>query len=61
MSGWVRNRLDGSVEALISGPAEVVDGMLEAFRVGPPASKVEDVTTEPAEIPGDGFRTLPTA
>jgi hypothetical protein len=35
--------------------------MLKAFRVGPPSSEVEDVVTEPAEMPEDGFRMLPTA
>jgi acylphosphatase len=61
LSGWVRNRRDGSVEAVIAGPDEAVDEMLKAFRVGPPASEVEDVIVEPAEMPDDGFRMLPTA
>lgn len=61
LSGWVRNRRDGSVEAVIAGPDEAIDEMLKAFRVGPPASEVEDVIVELAEIPDDGFRMLPTA
>ena len=62
LSGWVRNRRDGSVEALIAGPDDVVDEMLAAFRSGPPASEVEDVIVEPAEMPSEaGFRTLPSA
>jgi len=62
LSGWVRNRRDGSVEALISGPAEKVDEMLAYFWQGPSASRVERVESEPASFPMQlGFRTLPTA
>lgn len=61
LDGWVRNRRDGSVEALIAGDGAAVDGMLAAFRVGPPASVVETVTSEAAEVPAErGFRTLRT-
>jgi acylphosphatase len=62
LSGWVRNRTDGTVEALFSGPAERVDDMLAACRQGPPAAWVEnvliDATAAPPAIPG--FRQLPT-
>jgi acylphosphatase len=62
LSGWVRNRRDGSVEALISGPSEKVDEMLAYFWQGPSASRVERVESEAAEFPMQpGFRTLPTA
>ena len=62
LSGWVRNRRDGSVEALISGPDEKVSDMLGYFWQGPPASRVERVEAEPATEPMQlGFRTLPTA
>ena len=62
LSGWVRNRRDGSVEALIAGPPDKVDEMLAYFWQGPPASRVERVESEPAEHPMQlGFRTLPTA
>jgi acylphosphatase len=61
LRGWVRNRTDGSVEALIAGPESVVDEMLAAFRVGPRMADVEDVSVVPADDPGGiGFRTLPT-
>jgi acylphosphatase len=61
LNGWVRNKRDGSVEALFSGdPANVAD-MLTACREGPPLAIVNAVdlteTTEPA---GRGFRVLPT-
>ena len=41
LSGWVRNRRDGTVEAVISGPPQQVDAMLEAFWEG---SDLSDVT-----------------
>ena len=61
LSGWVRNRQDGSVEALFSGPARVVADMMEACWAGPPAARVSKVTPVPDAPPQDrGFRTLPT-
>ncbi len=61
LDGWVRNRRDGTVEALISGPATAVDAMLEACWQGPTAARVSAVTPKPAEAPpGSGFRALPT-
>lgn len=61
LSGWVRNRRDGSVEAVIAGDDGAVDLMLAALRTGPPASEVDDVVAEPAAMPEPGFRVLPTA
>jgi acylphosphatase len=58
LAGWVRNEPDGSVRALLVGPAAEVARMLEALRQGPRGASVSDVTTEPA-APGDhpsGFR-----
>ncbi|MEZ5933435.1 MAG: acylphosphatase [Alphaproteobacteria bacterium] len=40
LDGWVRNRDDGSVEAVVAGPAGKVDAMIERCRQGPPAAKV---------------------
>jgi acylphosphatase len=44
----VRNRRDGSVEAVFSGPADAVEEMLERCRQGPPAARVDrlDITEE---------------
>ncbi len=59
LSGHVRNRADGAVEALFSGPDAAVDAMVEACREGPAAARVADVAVRPAEAPpGDGFRIL---
>jgi acylphosphatase len=43
LNGWVRNRRDGSVEALVSGAASEVDDLIEACRQGPPAARVTDI------------------
>jgi len=43
LEGWVRNRRDGTVEALFAGPHAVVEAMLEACRQGPPGAHVEAV------------------
>jgi acylphosphatase len=43
LAGWVRNRRDGSVEAVFAGSAEEVAGMIEACRRGPPGSRVTAV------------------
>lgn len=43
LTGWVRNRRDGSVEAVISGEPELVADMVELCRRGPPAAQVSDV------------------
>ncbi len=41
--GWVRNRRDGSVEALVSGPLEAVDALLLWAQRGPAMARVESV------------------
>ena len=57
LSGWVRNRADGAVEAVVSGPVEAVETLLAECRHGPPAARVDDVTVEPAEpVDATGFR-----
>jgi acylphosphatase len=61
LRGWVRNRGDGSVEALFAGPQATVEAMIEACRSGPPSARVDSVQRFPAEDDGaPGFRQLPT-
>ncbi len=61
LSGWVRNRADGTVEALFAGPAAAVDRMLAACQDGPPAARVSGITQSAADDPGDGvFEQRPT-
>ncbi|WP_417789936.1 acylphosphatase [Terasakiella pusilla] len=56
LNGWVRNRLDGSVEALVSGQAGNVDELTKRCRDGPSAAKVDSVTvTERTETLPTGF------
>jgi acylphosphatase len=49
VSGWVRNRLDGSVEALLQGPAARVEALIAWARTGPPAARVDEVQVEARE------------
>ncbi|CAN1721299.1 Acylphosphatase [Hyphomicrobium sp. 1Nfss2.1] len=49
LRGWVRNRLDGSVEAVLQGPDAAVEEILALCRSGPPAARVDRV-----EILGEG-------
>jgi len=61
LRGWVRNRRDGSVEALFSGPAAIVGDMIEACWKGPPAARVEAVEqVSVTAFTGTGFDTLMT-
>ena len=66
LDGWVRNCVDGTVEAVFVGPATDVDGVLSACRVGPPAALVghADVANISAEeasaLIGRGFTTRRT-
>jgi acylphosphatase len=48
LKGWVRNRRDGSVEAVFSGPAPAVEDMLAVCKRGPRSSRVDRVDVEPA-------------
>jgi acylphosphatase len=68
LSGWVRNRRDGSVEAVFAGPAKSVDGMIAACRIGPLSGHVDaldqrDGSDDDLKLvrPGDLFSALPTA
>jgi acylphosphatase len=61
LCGWVRNRSDGSVEALFIGPEALVADMVEACRRGPPAARVSNVVETPAQDDGSqGFRQRAT-
>jgi acylphosphatase len=67
LSGWVRNRRDGSVEAVFSGPADAITAMIAACRRGPSSARVDAVQDEAANPDmlnlreaGDRFSVLPT-
>jgi acylphosphatase len=60
--GWVRNRRDGSVEALAHGPAGALESLIAWARRGPPLARVSEVRVqEGGPAPEAGFRRLPTA
>ena len=60
ISGWVRNRRDGSVEAMFSGPPEDVAALIELCQNGPPGARVDavNVIAEGGEVT-EGFSILP--
>ncbi len=61
LDGFVRNRKDGSVEALVTGPGEQIEALIILCHKGPPASHVDKVEiTEAQGVVEKGFRHLPT-
>ncbi|XP_073007519.1 uncharacterized protein [Typha latifolia] len=65
INGWVRNRRDGSVEAVFSGESDAVNEMVERrCRLGPPAAAVTAVNAFPSDEavvePRQGFQCKPT-
>jgi len=62
VDGWVRNRADGSVEALLAGSETAVRALLERCHEGPELARVTSIEELPAtDRPQSGFRQLPTA
>ena len=68
LQGWVRNRRDGSVEAVFVGPERAVLAVIELCRQGPPGARVETIDqgeTSPADLAlrrrGEAFSVLGTA
>jgi acylphosphatase len=67
LQGWVRNRRDGSVEALFEGADDIVAGMIASCRHGPSSARVDDIAEETANVdtlrlrhPSQVFSVLPT-
>jgi acylphosphatase len=62
ISGWVRNRRDGTVEALVQGDPQAVAAIIEWCRRGPPAAEVTGVEVIESELEQvAGFALRPTA
>ena len=64
LGGWVRNRLDGSVEVMLLGPADAVSRLQAWLAEGPPLARVDRVTATalpPPELPLRRFDRRPTA
>jgi acylphosphatase len=63
LKGWVRNRRDGSVEALVDGDAATLETIIQWARRGPPSAQVSNVLVEEAAEPveaGGSFKILQT-
>ena len=67
LEGWVRNRRDGTVEAVFAGTPGKLDAVVEACRKGPPGAHVDTLDQRDATVdelrlraPGDLFSVLPT-
>lgn len=60
VTGWVRNRRDGRVEAVVQGEPDAVELMTAWTRRGPPSAAVSDVKIEDATGDYTTFETLPT-
>jgi len=62
LDGWVRNKRDGSVEALFSGSPDNVERMVALCWDGPPSAVVSRVEVLPSDaVPPPGFSQRPTA
>jgi acylphosphatase len=63
LAGWVRNRVDGTVEAIAKGDAAALDRFAAACRTGPRLAQVTAVVVteaDPTEAGGPGFEHRPT-
>jgi len=66
LQGWVRNRMAGTVEAVLVGTAEAVDAVIEECRKGPRAARVDGIDQNEATpeqralYSGAGFEVMPT-
>jgi acylphosphatase len=60
ITGWVRNRRDGSVEAVVAGTSEAVNTLIGQARRGPPHAMVTDLRVSEADGSFERFDVLPT-
>ena len=61
LDGWVRNRGDGTVEALVAGPAEAIESLVQRCWQGPSMAHVHEIVISPASDPGPiGFSQAAT-
>jgi len=60
VTGWVRNRRDGTVEAVIQGGRDAVETMISWARRGPPSAVVAEVRVTEGSGEFSGFETRPT-
>ena len=60
LCGWVRNRRDGSVEAMVAGSPQALERIVRWARQGPPSAEVASVDVFPGEGSFDSFDQRPT-
>ena len=60
LTGWVRNRRDGSVEAMVAGPRDAIDRLVDWARRGPAGASVDDVEVLAGDGHFEGFEQRPT-
>jgi len=61
VTGWVRNRRDGTVEAVVDGDAASVAALIQWARLGPPGARVASLAVDEADGTFVGFDARPTA
>ena len=61
VTGWVRNRRDGTVEAMVDGEPEAVAAIVAWAGVGPPGARVTEVTVSETDGAFASFESRPTA
>jgi len=63
LSGWVRNRTDGSVEAVVRGDASAMETIISWAQLGPPAAQVREMIAsdmDDAAVESNGFEVRTT-
>jgi acylphosphatase len=60
VNGWVRNRSDGTVEAVVQGEPAAISRIIEWAQHGPATAKVTDVQVEEAQDQFSSFELMPT-
>lgn len=60
LSGWVRNLRSGEVEAVVHGPAEAIEALVEACRRGPIGARVDGIVRSESNERPSGFSVRPT-
>jgi acylphosphatase len=67
VEGWVRNRRDGTVEAVFAAPSDIIRTQMEECRGGPPGARVDTLQERDGterefaqRRPGERFSVLPT-
>ena len=60
VTGWVRNRRDGSVEAMVQGTPDMVAAIIDWARHGPPGALVTDLNESDGSGDYESFETRPT-